>query len=73
MKKKIKAIILKALGRDVAVEVSIPAHAAFGHYSTNVALRLAREEKKISFEAARDLAEKINFEAPRGMFSKIGS
>jgi len=71
MKKKIQGIILKALGRDVPVEVSIPAHAAFGHYSTNVALRLAREEKKLSFEASRDLAEKINFAAPKGMFEKI--
>lgn len=53
------------------MEVGIPAHESFGHYSTNVAMRLAAEEKKPPLQIAKDLAEKINFSAPKGMFSKI--
>lgn len=71
MKKEIEKLIKKALGKDFNIEVGIPAHANFGHYSTNIAMRLAAEEGKPPLLVAKDLAEKINFEAPKGMFSKI--
>ncbi|MDO8504505.1 MAG: arginine--tRNA ligase [Candidatus Liptonbacteria bacterium] len=71
IKKKIEAIIKKVLGRELPVEVSIPTHGSFGHYSTNVAMRLAPSEKKAPLQIAKDLAEKISFIAPKGMFAKV--
>ncbi len=71
MKAKIQKLIKDAIGRDVLAEVSVPQHISFGHYSTNVAMRLAQEEKKSPVEIAKNLAEKISYIAPTGMFQKI--
>lgn len=71
MKSRIEKLIKTALAKDITAEVSVPSHASFGHYSTNVAMRLAREEGRSPLEAAKDLAEKISAEAPSGMFSKV--
>ncbi|MEK9180224.1 MAG: arginine--tRNA ligase [Patescibacteria group bacterium] len=52
-------------------EVFMPEHESQGHYSTNVALRLAKQEKKNPLDLARELAEKIKKSAPAGFFEKV--
>ncbi len=71
MKEKIIEILKKALESDAPVEVSVPDEAAFGHYSTNVAMRLAKAANEKPMEFARKLAEKIVHVAPFGFFEKV--
>ncbi|MBI4085260.1 MAG: arginine--tRNA ligase [Candidatus Liptonbacteria bacterium] len=83
MRKKIGLILRKAMGGDA--EVSIPENEKFGHYSTNVAMKLARGKKAAprqrgepcpagrgnSLELAAELAAKIEKSAPAGFFEKV--
>jgi arginyl-tRNA synthetase len=72
MKEKIIAIITGILGQDAAaVELSIPEHEQFGHYSTNVAMRLAHARGKKSIELAKEFASAIATKAPVGFFEKV--
>ena len=71
-----KATIISIIERAVAdaggpAEVTIPEHDAFGHYSTNLAMRLAGVRKTKPLELARELAAKIAAAAPAGFFSKV--
>jgi arginyl-tRNA synthetase len=70
MKEKIQTIINEATGiKDALVE--IPEKEEFGHYSTNIAMRLDKEIEKSPIEAAGELAAKISESAPRGFFEKV--
>lgn len=71
MKDKIQKIIEKASGGSEPIEVSIPAHAEFGHYSTNAAMRLAPMLKKSPLSIAEDLREKILKSSSKNLFSKV--
>ena len=69
MRAKIAAIISAAAGAYGEV---VPADkSAHGHYSTNIALRLAQAEGRNSLEYAQDLAERINNCAPANFFEKV--
>ena len=57
--KKIALIIKEALQIEEEVEISVPSEKNFGNFSTNLALKLAKELKKNPMELARELAEKI--------------
>lgn len=52
-------------------EVFVPEKEEFGHYSTNVAMRLAKELKKPPMELAKDFAEKTKKADTGGFFEKI--
>ncbi len=69
MKEEIEAIIKKVIGEDVVV--SVPEQEIFGHYSTNVAMRLAKPLKKNPLELAKELAAKVSSVAPKGFFEKV--
>jgi arginyl-tRNA synthetase len=72
MKEKIIEIIRKALEADSPVELSVPEEPVFGHYSTNVAMRLAGKASRQSpMELARELAKKIVHKAPFEFFEKV--
>lgn len=79
MKKKIEEIVKRVVSSN-DFEVLIPERENFGHYSTNVAMRMAKKVSSIKYqvsseknalELARELAEKISAKAPKGMFEKI--
>lgn len=71
MKEKIKRILENILGGDVPVELSVPEEAAFGHYSTNLAMRLAKAKNKKPIELAVELAAEIKEKAPAGFFEEV--
>jgi arginyl-tRNA synthetase len=67
---KIKEIVGGVVG-DPAVDLSIPEEPKFGHYSTNVAMRLVKARGKKPMEIAEELAREISVKAPKGFFEKI--
>jgi arginyl-tRNA synthetase len=72
MQELIQKKISEALGVPAEqVSISVPEIAEFGHYSTNIAMRLAREMKKPSFELAQDFARVIANNANESMFAKV--
>jgi len=67
-------IIKKAVGADIVhapLPLSVPEDERFGHYSTNLAMRLAKAQGKNPLDLAHELAEKIRVAAPAGFFEKI--
>src|SRR3989344_1375272 len=70
MKKRIEHILKKVRGKT-EFDILIPEREAFGHYSTNAALRLAKTEHKNPLELAGQIVAKIERTAPRGFFEKI--
>lgn len=73
MKEEILKIIKKAVGGDMAIEISVPEEAAFGHYSTNIAMRLAKAQGKKPLELAKELAAQVDRTAPVGFFEKVSA
>ncbi|MDO8516013.1 MAG: arginine--tRNA ligase [bacterium] len=74
MKKTIETILKKALGADaqlIAPEVTIQEHPEFGHYSTNVALPLAKSRNESPRILAGAFAAMLQLKAPKGFFSRI--
>lgn len=71
MKEELKKVVEKVIARRVPVEIAVPEQPAFGHYSTNVAMRLARDLKKAPIALAEELAREIYERAPRGLVEKI--
>ena len=79
MKEKIIKVIEGVL-KERGVEVMIPDRENFGHYSTNIAMKMVRKatsekgqetSKKGASELAKELAIKISAKAPKGMFEKV--
>jgi len=71
MKDKISAVLKKIVGADTAFEIFIPEKENLGHYSTNVALQIAKTEKKKPIELARELVRKIQKASPKDLFEKV--
>ncbi len=77
MKEKIANLLKEAIGGDaaavgaVAPELSVPDESKFGHYSTNVAMRLAKARGVAPLDLARELAAKIAAAAPTGFFDRV--
>lgn len=63
--------IIESAIKEKGVEVMIPDRENFGHYSTNLAMKLAKLEKKNPMDSARELAGKISARVPKGVFLKI--
>lgn len=70
MQKKLSLIIQKALKTDLALELTIPERAEFGHYTTNIAMRLASERKENPRKVAEDIAAKIKESEPK-LFERV--
>jgi arginyl-tRNA synthetase len=71
MKEALSLLLKKILGTTAPVDVSVPDGELFGHYSTNVALRAAKERGVPSLELAKEYAERIAAGAPAGFFDKV--
>ncbi len=71
MRKKINDILKLALSRQEDFQVTPSARPDFGHYSTNIALRLAKEEGKPPLEVAEAVAAAVRRAAPEKVFEKI--
>jgi len=69
MKGKLERVLKESLGREM--EVSRSAKPEFGHFSTNVPLRTAKETGGDPMAAARELAAEIEKRAPAGFFEKV--
>ncbi|MBI3589537.1 MAG: arginine--tRNA ligase [Candidatus Liptonbacteria bacterium] len=72
--------ILESFAHGESFEVMIPEKDNFGHYSTNLAMRIAQREtsgkrqetsKRGVIELAKELVAKISVKAPKGMFEKV--
>jgi arginyl-tRNA synthetase len=76
MKEKIASLLQEAIGDGAATagivpDLSVPDEPKFGHYSTNVAMRLAKARGVAPLEFARELAAKIERVAPAGFFERV--
>ncbi|MEY4731464.1 MAG: Arginine--tRNA ligase, partial [Candidatus Parcubacteria bacterium] len=71
MKDRIIALLRQALPHEAVLDVEIPPRVELGHYSTSVAMRLAKTEKRPPMEVAKELAKKIEEIAPKGLCSKV--
>lgn len=65
----IKKYLLEATGKDAMVER--PTNNAFGDYTTNVAMILARELKKSPIEIAKEIKEKLEKIVDKNIVDKI--
>ena len=71
MRQEIEKIVQGVIGKEKPVNVSVPETENFGHFTTNVAMRLAKEAKKSPIDLAKELAQKIAEAAPKGFFEKV--
>ena len=60
MIEKIEKILKSVIGEDVDVAVSASERFGFGHYSSNVAFKLAKTQGKSPLQVAEDLAIKLS-------------
>jgi len=59
LKRKIINCLAGVIKESVVIEVSVPENEKFGHYSTNVALRLAKIQGKGPMETAQEITQKL--------------
>ncbi len=82
IKTKIAGYIKKAIKQNIRIDVFVPENENFGHYSTNVALRLVKArnyaeqtrnyaDKTMSMTIAHEIIDSLNKIAPKGFFEKI--
>jgi arginyl-tRNA synthetase len=73
MKQKIIDIAKGILGNGASIDVTVSEDPKFGHYATNVAMRLAKERGQQPMDLAHELAEKIKHAAPAGFFENVAA
>ncbi len=82
IKSKIEDYLKKVIGDKIPVEVFVPENEKFGHYSTNIALKLRNTrifadntqinaDKLTSMDIARRVVDSVNKIAPKNFFEKI--
>lgn len=71
IRKIVEEYLQKVVPDAENIEVTIPEHAQFGHFSTNIALRLAKARGKSPIEVAQEIAEQLKSVAPEAFFEKI--
>jgi arginyl-tRNA synthetase len=71
MKKALVNILNGVFGAEAPAELFIPEDGKFGHYSTNIAMRLAKARGKAPLALAGELAAEIMEKAPAGFFEKV--
>ncbi len=69
LRQRISETITSALG--VEAEVFISPRVELGHYSTNLAMRLAKQEGKNPFVLAQEFARQLKERTPQGFFEKV--
>ena len=71
IREKVEQYLRSAVPDAGVMELTIPEHAQFGHFSTNIALRLAKVRGKAPMETAEEVAEQLQRFAPEGFFQKV--
>jgi len=71
MKKTIFDLVQKTIDQKIDFTVEIADNSQFGHYATNIALRLAGILKTTPIDLARRLAEKIKNEDEKEFFDRV--
>jgi arginyl-tRNA synthetase len=71
MKDKVLQILKSVLGDKIIIDLTVPEDPAFGHFSTNYAMRAARDAGKKQLELAGEVAALIAKKAPVGFFEKV--
>ena len=70
IKQKIENLLKDIAGKAVKIEIFAPENEAFGHYSTNIALKLAKALKKNPTETAKEIESRIKNHKSK-IFEKI--
>ncbi|PIR88601.1 MAG: arginine--tRNA ligase [Candidatus Harrisonbacteria bacterium CG10_big_fil_rev_8_21_14_0_10_44_23] len=68
---RVKEFIQAVTLNTVDFKLEVPTQASFGHYSTNLALVLAKKEGKSSLEVAKELVDKLEKADDGKLFKKI--
>ncbi|MFH1246245.1 MAG: arginine--tRNA ligase [Candidatus Liptonbacteria bacterium] len=68
---RIASIFKELLARETCVDISVPERAEFGHYSTNIAFKLAKEEGKPPMMVAGELANDLMAFTANNIFEKV--
>mgnify|MGYP001559664114 CR=1 FL=1 len=71
MRDRIENLLSKIIVSGTHIKISVPERTEYGHYSTNVALRAAKAEKKNPIEVAKNIAVAIRENSPKGFFEKV--
>ncbi len=71
MKEKIAKILGSFTHGNVRAEVFVPENPAFGHYSTNLALKLAGEKRRKPLELAEEFVPKILGQDNKKLFQEV--
>lgn len=71
MKDILRTIVAAAYPAATEFDIEIPERAEFGHYSTNIALKLSKQLKRNPLEIAKEVKEAMEKKAPAGLFEKI--
>lgn len=71
IRQKLTLLLKAAGGKDAGFELSPAAKPEFGHYSTNIALRLAKERGRSPMAAAKEIAEKIQKSVPAILIQNV--
>lgn len=71
IRKTVEQCLQTAIPDAENIEVTIPEHAQFGQFSTNVALRLAKVRGKSPMDIAEEITEQLKQAAPAGFFAKV--
>ncbi len=71
IQERLKKYIKEALKLDTNPSLEVPAVATYGHYSTSVAMKLAKEQGKNPLELADTFVSKLKLADEAGMFTDI--
>ncbi len=71
MKEELFKILRGIVGVGVPIELTVPEEPNFGHFSTNVAMRLAKSAGKRPIELAEEIVIAFQKEVPEGFIEKV--
>ncbi|KKU91534.1 MAG: Arginine-tRNA ligase [Candidatus Jorgensenbacteria bacterium GW2011_GWA1_48_11] len=71
MREKVLKFLRQAVRENVKIEITSPDEEKQGHYSTNVAFRLAQKRGGTPYQEALTIAAAIKKAAPKNLFQKI--
>ncbi|MEK7464580.1 MAG: arginine--tRNA ligase, partial [Patescibacteria group bacterium] len=71
MRDEIIKFLKEAIPEKLEINVNVPEEDRLGHYSTNVAFKLAKERKKNPFAVAHNIAEELHKIISEGIFHHI--
>src|SRR6185295_15661535 len=71
LRDEIVQLITAATGAETPVDLSVPDEPVFGHFSTNIAMKLAKARGEKPIDLAQKFATAIREQAPDGLLEKV--